>query len=126
MKKIILTLLITVPLSLLSQISISCEGFKACSWNTYLGEFDDCKYNEDFKCLFKISNNATVFNHITPTMSSTYYVESSYKEDDIDIATFYVVSDAGNKYTFYIDYGRRLVKILGSDYILIYTIKTTY
>lgn len=109
-----------------SQIYVSCTHRDYYVYNEATDDFDFLKgYDEN--SLFKINKDFTMFDHTTPTISSSYYVSDSEYDEDMNILTMNVVSDVGNKYRYYFDFRNELVKILvdkdGEVYLWAFTIK---
>lgn len=67
----------------------------------------------DEASMFVVNPAWTVFEHTTPAMKSTYYVQSSKK--DGDVYSYEVKSDVGNNYTFQVDLKNSKMDIIGKN-----------
>ncbi len=101
-----------------SQVYFSCNFREECDWNTSEEKFDNCEKWEDFS-MFKLNADASMFTHTTDKIKSVYYVESNEYDEEYDVYTYNVVSDAGNKYYWIIDLTNNEIRLmpLGSDNI---------
>ena len=77
-----------------------------------LKEFVDC-YNYEENSLFQINKDFTMFSHTTEGMKSSYYINSSKYNETMKSYEFEVVSDVGNKYTFFFSEENKRVSIMG-------------
>ena len=94
-------------------------------YNDLTEDFDKVSgYDEN--SMFKINENLTMFEHITPNMTSTYYVtNSSFDEDDGQLS-LNVTSDVGNEYLYIFDINDNEIRVLfldGSNQILVFQVK---
>ena len=81
----------------------------------------------DENSMFKINAKLTMFEHTTPTMSSSYYVSDSNYDEDEKTLTMDVVSDVGNNYHYIFDMGDDRIRVLfendGVVHLIIFTVK---
>jgi len=113
MKKFVfLFVLVLFAVSAYSQTYIETKYREYCYYNEYSEKYDDCEGYEDFTT-FKISKDWSYWTHITPQMTSTYYVDDSYYDGNIDFKIYEVTSDANNKYKYVFDFDNLEVRILG-------------
>ena len=130
-KKIIRLLMMIFAFCLLThvadaQIFVTCTHRDYYKYNEATEEFDYSNgYDEN--SMFKINSNITMFEHITPDMSSTYYVnESDFNKEEKKL-TLDVVSDVGNEYKYIFDFeGEKVTVAITRDddlYAVVFTVK---
>ena len=77
--------------------------------------------------MFKVNAKLTMFEHTTPTISSTYYASSSNFDEEEQTLTMNVVSDVGNNYLYIFDFKNDVVRVLseqdGDVYMIVFTVK---
>jgi hypothetical protein len=111
MKNLFLAVIFTVSsVALYAQRTITCTSRDVCQYNESTKKHDNCETQEEAS-VFKINAEESEFQHTTPTMNSTYYVQSrEYPKGGNKI--FAVTSDAGNNYTFIVDEKKKELRIL--------------
>ncbi len=130
-KGILKSVFLLLVLSLLTN-TIQAQIFVTCTHRDYY------KYNEETKefeysngydenSMFKINSKITMFEHITPNMSSTYYVNESDFDEENKKLTLDVVSDVGNEYKYIFDFAEESVTVAitndGELIGLVFTVK---
>jgi hypothetical protein len=65
----------------------------------------------DESSLFVLNPEETIFEHTTPTIKSSYYVQS--KKNEGKVYNYEVKSDVGNSYTFEVDLEQNKIDIVG-------------
>jgi len=113
------------------SVSISTSNKEVCFWTPGTKAFDKCGTNDDYASMFLINSDQTTITHTTNDIKSTYYVNSKDFLTDCNCYSYDVTSDVGNKYTFFMDYDKGLVRVLSSghsdesdDFLILYTIKS--
>ncbi len=112
MKKIVLLLaLCGLGLSVQAQLYFSCTHRNYYQYNTETEELD---YTDgyDENSLFKIYPSMTMFEHITPDISSTYYASEYNYDEENNIITFNCMSDVGNKYMYIFDIDNSIIRVI--------------
>lgn len=109
-----------------AQIYASCTHRTILKYDTDEEEFEyQSGYDEN--SMFKINAKLTMFEHTTPTISSTYYVSSSNYDENEQTLTMNVVSDVGNNYMYVFDIKNDVVRVLseqdGNVYMIVFTVK---
>lgn len=104
------------------QVYFSCNYREECDWNNSEETFDNCEKWENYS-MFKLNNDASMFTHTTDDMKSVYYVESSEYDEEYDVYTYNVVSDAGNKYYWIIDLTNSEIRLMPLDSDNIYLVR---
>jgi hypothetical protein len=99
-------------------------------WNTNTSKFDRSEGNNEYNSMFTLNADETMFTHTTNDIKSSYYVNKKKYMDGCSCYSYDVTSDVGNKYTFFVDLDRDMVKIMSighsdekDDYLIIFTIK---
>lgn len=105
----------------------SCDYYEFGYWNEEEEKFSDFTKTETAS-MFEVSSTGSVIKHITPTISSNYYVQKTEVKNGI---TFhYVMSDVGNEYTFIMDFDNGVIKILNQKadepYLIMHHIKSNW
>lgn len=131
MKKVLLFLVIVAFSNVLfSQVSISCKGSMICRYNNSTEEYDmDCD-TDDESSRFIFNEDETMFRHITPDITSTYYIQGDIEEwkdsDGAEFLYFEVVSDVGNKYSVALCFEESYITFYRENqFAIMYHIKTT-
>ena len=89
---------------------------ETCYWLSNEKDKVNC-YRDSEISTFKFNKKETEIVHLTPSMTSTYFVKSATKIGRIN---FYAVeSDAGNLYTFALDEKKKEIRILTFKNIII-------
>jgi len=105
-----------------STSSANKKTFMSCDYYsfTYLKKDNNDKWaldgdweRTDESSLFMLNPAETMFEHTTPAMKSTYYVQS--KSNDGKVFSFEVKSDVGNSYTFDLNLKEDKLDIFGKD-----------
>lgn len=109
-----------------AQIYASCTHRTILKYDTDEGGFVyQSGYDEN--SMFKINAKLTMFDHTTPTISSTYYASSSNYDEDEQTLTMNVVSDVGNNYLYVFDIKNDVVRVLSEQdegvYMIVFTVK---
>lgn len=109
-----------------AQIYASCTHRTIHKYDTDEGGFVyQSGYDEN--SMFKINAKLTMFDHTTPTISSTYYASSSNYDEDEQTLTMNVVSDVGNNYLYVFDIKNDVVRVLSEQdegvYMIVFTVK---
>jgi hypothetical protein len=80
----------------------SIEGLDYCIYDSVNKNFNSCTARAGEASLFELNAGRTMFTHTTPSMTSHYYVQTKKFDSQYNLYTFDVISDVGNKYTFYL------------------------
>lgn len=107
-------LLFTSFFSIGQVANFSTDYMENCKWNDSTQKFSDCTGSDD-ATLFKLNKDKTQFVHYTPSIKSTYFVDSWSYDQPNDVYIYQVTSDIGNKYTFVVDLTSEQIRILGTD-----------
>lgn len=83
-----------------AQVSLSCNHRTTCLLDDE-GEVVDCM-EEDESSLFVFNDDETVITHTTETAKSTYYVQDRDYDESDGSFTYYVTSDTGKDYLFFV------------------------
>ena len=109
-----------------SQIYVSCTHRDYYKYNQVTEEFE-YQHGYDENSLYKINSQWTMFEHTTPSISSSYYVSSSEYDEEENLLVMNVVSDVGNKYLYSFDMGEKKVRILFNNdeelQLIVFTVK---
>jgi len=109
-----------------AQIYASCTHRTILKYDT---DEEDFEYQSgyDENSMFKINENITMFEHTTPTLSSTYYASSSNYDEDEQTLTMDVMSDVGNSYLYIFDINNSVIKVLYEQnedlFMIVFTVK---
>ena len=117
MKKILImiTLLMGVLVSQ-AQVTITTEATKICEWDDDAETFSvNCEYYRDWSTKFWFNEAETVLIHTTPDMQSTYYVDDSKYNEEHNVFIYYITSDVGNKYTYFVDLDHNQLRTMKAD-----------
>ena len=130
MKKIFLILvaIIGFGISVNAQVSFSCYYREYCDWNDYTQRYEtNCKGYEE-SSLFEMNEKETMFYHTCSSIKSTYFVKEKEYDSKNDVYTYYVVSDAGNKYYVVFDLNNKQIRfvILSSGQLLRFYVKNIF
>ena len=100
-------------------------------WNPNTSKFDKSDGNNEFSSMFTLNGDETIFTHTTNDIKSSYYVTKKKYMDGCSCYSYEVTSDVGNKYTFFVDLPKDMIKIMSighsdehDDYLIIFTIKS--
>lgn len=109
----------------------SIDYLDYCEYDSVGKNFNNCTNKPGEASLFELNANKTMFTHTTSTMTSRYYVQSKKFDSQYKLYTYEVVSDVGNKYTFYVPAGDSgnlsIFKDLGNkSYMLKHHIKRSW
>ncbi|RPI15210.1 MAG: hypothetical protein EHM58_14680 [Ignavibacteriae bacterium] len=131
-KTIIVAFLLIISSTLVySQVYFSTYAKKICFYNGRTEKYDLCE-DETVSTLFKFNSSETMFEHTTPAISSSYYIDEKKYDDETGLNMFYVTSDVGNKYIFIIDMDNKEIRTLGQDkkteelYIITWYVKSMW
>lgn len=80
----------------------SIEGLDYCEYDSVNKNFNNCTPRAGEASLFELNAGKTMFTHTTSSMTSHYYVQTKKFDSQYNLYTYEVVSDVGNKYTFYV------------------------
>ena len=80
----------------------SIEGLDYCEYDSVNKNFNNCTARPGEASLFELNAGKTMFTHTTSSMTSHYYVQTKRFDTQYNLYTYEVVSDVGNKYTFYL------------------------
>lgn len=109
-----------------AQIYASCTHRDYYAYNEATEDFE-YQNGYDENSLYKINSQWTMFDHTTPSISSSYYVSSSEYNEEENVLVMNVVSDVGNKYLYSFDFGENKVRILFNDgdglQLIVFTVK---
>lgn len=130
MKKLITILAIafTFLLTAKAQTSFSCIHRDFCDWNENTQKYDNCK-GYDESSLFVMNKDETMFVHTIEDMKSTYYVSDKEYDKALNVFTYFVTSDVGNKYmcVFDIDHKEiRMVSVSRLTTIVVFYVKAIF
>jgi hypothetical protein len=132
MKKIIPLLCLVLLTGMLKAQSIhastSYKQFRY--WNPATSKFDRSGDNVEYSSMFVLNGDETMFTHTTNDIKSSYYINKKTYMDGCSCYSYDVTSDVGNKYTFFVDLDKDMIKIMSighsdehDDYLIIFTIK---
>ena len=62
---------------------------------------------------FEFNTELTMFTHTTPSMTSSYLIKEAIYDEELDLYTFDVVSDVGNKYLCILDLEHDIIDFIG-------------
>jgi hypothetical protein len=105
MKRITLTvvLLIFCLEFIFAQMHISTDLRQDAIYNERTKEYDLLGENKDELTFFEFNKGFTMFKHTTPTITSSYIINSSNNDKENNRWEFDIQSDVGNKYTMILD-----------------------
>ena len=109
---LIIAVLMATTFTVKAQVSFSCYHREYCSWIDALEDFESDCSGYDEASLFVMNEDETMFTHTTETMKSTYYVKDKDYDENNDVWTYNVVSDAGNKYYYIFDPKNKEIRVL--------------
>lgn len=133
MKKIIPLLCLVMVTGILkaqSTMHASTSYKEIRYWNPKTEKFDKGN-NVEFNSMFTLNADESIFNHVTNDIKSSYYVTKKKYMDGCSCYSYDVTSDVGNKYTYFVDLPKDMIKIMSighkdayDDYLIIFTIKS--
>ena len=98
-----------------AQVSFSCYHREYCDWNDELNAFESDCVGYDEASLFEMNESETMFTHTTESIKSTYYVKEKENDEENEVWTYDVVSDAGNKYYYIFDPKNKEIRVLSEN-----------
>lgn len=98
-----------------AQVSFSCYHREYCDWNDELNAFESDCVGYDEASLFEMNESETMFTHTTESIKSTYYVKEKEYDEENEVWTYDVVSDAGNKYYYIFDPKNKEIRVLSEN-----------
>ena len=109
-----LIILVFTQLSLIAQVSFSCNYKEFCYWSEITEDFKDCE-KIDYASLFVFNESETMFTHTTEDGKSTYYINDTEYNSEDEIWTYFVTSDVGNEYMFLVSPRNKKIAALSMD-----------
>lgn len=126
---LLMTLALLGVTKLKAQTSFSCTYRQYCTWNEITERFGNCEGYEE-SSLFVMNANETMITHTTEAMKSTYYVDSREYDKELDVWTYVVTSDVGDKYMYVFDPKKKEIRALyiddGQAMMIVFTVKAVF
>lgn len=112
-----------------AQTSFSCGNRTICQLDEY-DEIEDCTEQKE-SSLFVFNEALTMITHTTETNKTVYYINDSEYDDEDNSYTFYVTSENGKNYTFFIFPDDDVIAVYFTDedydsWVVLFEIKTVF
>jgi len=132
MKKytLLLALILMCAQPLFAQVSFSCDT--RTLFRVDLDSLNERTFNKIYSTpensFFQVKNEYKMFVHTTEEMTSAYYANGVNSYDSTEgVWTFEAISDVGNKYTYYFDLTRNIIRTFmvqdNVTYLVVFNIK---
>jgi hypothetical protein len=82
-------------------------------WNPKAQEWKYVSSDDEELTFFEFNTELTMFTHTTPSMTSSYLIKEATYDEELDLYTFDVVSDVGNKYLCILDLEHDIIDFIG-------------
>jgi hypothetical protein len=114
-KLIFVTLFYFLGSTLNAQLHISTNLREDFSWNSTKEDWVFISQDEEELTFFDFNKDMTIMKHTTPSITSSYMIKSSKKDEKKDQWQFDLVSDVGNKYLMIIDIKNNNLRFIGTQ-----------
>ena len=123
---IFLLSLLVIACTAKAQTDYSSESMKVCAYNAATEKYDGPCTTSESACRFTWNADHTMFTHVTPTITSTYYVDEKEVDKASGLVIYGVTSDVGNKYYCCFDDAGKEVRLISNKKVADHLLRQKY
>lgn len=95
-----------------AQMHISTNHQKNFQYDAEAEDFILIGEDKESVTFFEFNEGMTMFKHTTPTLTSSYIINSSKQDEENETWEFSITSDVGNKYVMILNPGEKKLSFL--------------